>query len=133
MGRSIARAASHGALLLVGLATLARADVVELMNGQRLDGRVDHVTSSVVVLHRYGGVITLARDSVRAIYLEPGTAGAPLARPVIRDAVDPVRRLADANASSVTHAERQQRLAEAKATVERYARSPDGPTGVQEP
>ena len=36
MGRSIARAASHGALLLVGLATLARADVVELMNGQRL-------------------------------------------------------------------------------------------------
>lgn len=133
MGRLTAHAAWGCAVLLAVLVSFARADVVELASGQRLDGRVEQVTSSAVVMYRYGGVVTLPRDSVRAIYLEPGVAAAPPFRLAVQDAVEALRRLADANASSITHAERARRLGEAKAMVDRYVKSPDGPSGVQEP
>ncbi len=132
MGPFVARAIMRCAVLFPLLVSLAHADVIELTSGQRLDGRVDQVTPSVVVIHRYGGVVTIARDSVRAIYLEPGVTPAPPFRLAVQDAVEALRRLADANASSVTHPERVKRLGEAKAMVERYVKSPDGPPGVQE-
>jgi hypothetical protein len=132
MGRFVAHAGMGCAVLFQLFVSLAHADVVELTSGQRLDGRVEQVTPSVVVIHRYGGVVTLARENVRAIYLEPGVASAPSLRLAVQDAVEALRRLAEANASSVTHRERTRRLGEAKTMVERYVKSPDGPPGAQE-
>jgi hypothetical protein len=130
MGRSLASSVA-GCIVLLAV-PLARADVLELTSGQRLEGRVDQITPTTVVITRYGGVVILARESVRAIYLDPGVTAPPPLRPAVQDALEALRRLADANTSAITHPERAKRLAEAKTMVERYGKSPDGPPGAQE-
>lgn len=99
------------AWLLVGAPATSRADVVELTNGQRIQGTVKEATSAGVVIVVGGREMRIRQERVRSIAFEavtrvpaqaPAPAPAPAPPPVARPAAPPPPPLPAGVATAVT-------------------------------
>jgi hypothetical protein len=119
--RSVALVA--GALLAVlAVPPPAVGDVVELVSGERIEGRVAEVSATTVRVEAGGQIATFRRETVRAIYFGTSASVAP---PGARAAVQALGTLRAAVTAGVNRQEYGTRLREAEIVVEKYVRSPD--------
>ena len=86
------------AWLLAGIAA-ARADVIELTDGQRVVGTVTEATTATIVVDVHGREMPIGRERVRSITFEATPAATPSASPSARSAEMPVRYIATPSAA----------------------------------
>jgi len=133
------RSAVIGALLVLVLlapAASAAAVVVELTNGQRIEGVLRQASSARVLVEAGGELLIFETADVRAIYFTapdaapapPPAAAAPDARPAepVLDPLEAVKALRAAVAAGTTAREYSPRVGEARAAVDRYLASAPG-------
>ena len=100
----------------------ARGDVVELVSGERIEGRVAEVSATIVRVEVGGQIANFRRETVRAIYLGPSASVAP---PGARAAIQALGTLRSAVTAGVNRQEYGARLRDAEVVVEKYVKSPD--------
>jgi hypothetical protein len=81
------------ALSFLVIATAARADVVELTTGQRVEGVFKGADDDSVKIERGGQVLTFKRERVRAIYYGPLSPSSASPRPPGAEALDVLKAL----------------------------------------
>jgi hypothetical protein len=72
---------------------------------------------------RHGGAVTLGRDKVRAIYLDPTPIPGPPPRGRVHDALDALKGLQATNGNLTAFGDSTARLSEARTAVARYLES----------
>jgi hypothetical protein len=87
------------ALSLLILATAARADVVELTTGQKVEGVFKGADDDSVKIERAGQVLMFKRERVRAIYYGPISPSSASPRPPGAEALDVLKTLHTLTAS----------------------------------
>lgn len=116
---------------------LARADVIELRTGERVEGAFKGADAAAVRIEVDGRVLTFRPAEVRAIYYGPAPAVAPaVGAPVVpvaeRDAaLWALAALRSVARTGVTYQEYAPRLGEARAAVDRYLRAEDGAPAIK--
>lgn len=109
--------------LALGLASPVRADVVELLTGQRVTGKVERLTPTTIVIQRQSGTVVLGRDTVRTIYLDATPVPEPPRHGLVQDALEALTRLEATNRNVIAFADSAARLRAAQAAVARYLAS----------
>jgi len=89
---SVPRGFVFAVAMVVGFAHSLRADVVELKNGQRVDGILKLADQSAVTIEVGGQAVTFKTEQVKAIYF--GSVGTPAtaAASPINDALGPAKK-----------------------------------------
>lgn len=123
--RRIWNRTSRAASLMVLIAALpARADVVELQNGQRVEGTLKQATPTSVSVEVGGQTITFEGEKVRAIYF--GAAPAIQVQPSAMDeAMKALKGLRSVAQGGITYRDYVPRVSDAKIVVDRYLQEPD--------
>lgn len=108
-------------------ATLARADLVELKTGQRVEGTFKQLSLSGVEIEVGGQTITFELAKVRALYFGAAPSATPAtATPSAgQEALRALRDLRSATASGVTMRDYISRTADTKVKVDRYLQEPE--------
>jgi hypothetical protein len=126
------------ALLLVSSMSVppAWADVVELRNGQRVEGIFKGADDSTVRIEVDGRLVTFAPAEVRAIYYglppaPPAPVAAPAPLPELGEALGALETLRSVAKSGVTYQEYAPHLSQAHAVVDRYLRAEDGAPAIK--
>ena len=126
------------ALFLVSFMSvpLVSADVVELRNGQRVEGTFKGADDSAVRIEVDGRIVTFAPAEVRAIYYGPApapTAATPLPAqfPERDEAIGALAMLRSVAHGGVTYQEYAPRVGQAQIAVDRYLQAEDGAPAVK--
>ncbi len=122
--RKLARVLTVMAGCVLSSASFGFADVVELKNGEKIEGTVKQTASSVVVALS-GQTMTFERDNVRAIYFGAMPAAVTTRSPAADEALNALKALRSAVESGVNYQEYSSRLNDAKIRVDRYLAQPD--------
>jgi len=114
-------------LVFILTTTGASADTLELMSGERLEGRVKEMTATSVGIEVGGQQIRIERAKVRAIYF--GTLGrqAPPTPPAVADALNALKALESAVSAGLTYRDYVPRVADTKIHVDRAVNSQGSP------
>jgi hypothetical protein len=101
---------------------VARADVVELMSGDRVEGKFKQATVIGVVIVVGGQTMTFPLDKVRAIYFGTAPAATPKSAQssLFASALDALRSLRSAVGAGATFTQYMARLQDTKIQVDRY-------------
>ena len=107
----------------------ADADVIELVSGERIEGKVVKVTDDLVYVETGAGVVLLPRHSVRSMGSTPAVA--PPAAPA-GEVVTALKGLQAAAASQISQKEYAARVAQSRPVVAKYLQEPGAapPRGV---
>jgi hypothetical protein len=118
------------ALLFVSSISVSQvwADVVELRDGQRVEGIFKGADDSAVRIEVDGRIVTFAPAEVRAIYYGPAPAP-PL--PELGEAIGGLAMLRSVARTGVTYQEYAPRLSEAQVAVDRYLQAEDGAVTIK--
>jgi hypothetical protein len=121
------------AVLFLSAVVDAGADVVELKNGQRVEGTFQQATPSGIVIEVGGQRIVFKQGQVRAIYFGSAPPSSSSAAPVTsaqpsaaQDALKALRGLQSVTTSGISYREYAPRVSDAKITVDQYLREPGG-------
>jgi hypothetical protein len=130
--RTRAGAVSAALLLAIAVAVApVSADVVELKNGQRVEGAFKGADDSAVKIEVHGRIVTFAPAEVRAIYYGPAPAPpAPAVLPERDLAIGALAMLRAVAKTGVIYQEYDSRLGQAQAAVDRYLQAEDGAPAV---
>jgi hypothetical protein len=101
------------------VASLSRADVVELKTGQRVEGTFKEATSGGVVIEVGGQTITFEKDKVRAIYFGTAPTSGSVQPSPCEAALTALKGLESVTKSGVNYAEYARRVLDAKVIVDR--------------
>ena len=123
------------ALTLAILPAVAQADVVELRNGQKVEGTLASANSRSVTIESGGRMLTFDAREVRAILFGPAPVAAapvPAGPSPARQAVRALRALQAMTASNPppTHGDYVARVGETRSAVDRYLADPGNPTSA---
>jgi len=101
-------------------------DVVELKNGQRLEGTFEKATSEGVVIEVGGQSITMALEKVRAIYFgsAPTSQAQVSQESAARDALQALKALKSATDAGVSYRDYAPRVLDTKIKVDQFVQSP---------
>ncbi|MEQ1946905.1 MAG: hypothetical protein ABL995_06940 [Bryobacteraceae bacterium] len=108
----------------------ARADTIELRNGQKVEGILKQTINGNVVVEVAGQSITFAVDKVRAIYFG-SLAGTRSTAQAWTPALDAIRGLRSVVKGGVAYRDYAPRVLDAKVIVDRYLGTNDGPAKVR--
>ena len=113
-------------VLLAGLViypispSLGLADVVELKNGQRVEGALKSATPASISVEVGGQTITFEGDKVRAIYFGAAPAPPAPATSLRGDAIRALKGVHSATTGGITYRDYGPRVTDAKIVVDRY-------------
>lgn len=105
------------ALAVASMVANADADVIELVSGERIEGKVVKVTDDLVYVETGAGVVLLPRHSVRSMGSTP--AAAPPAAPA-GEVVTALKGLQAAAASQVSQKDYAAKVAQSRPVVAKY-------------
>jgi hypothetical protein len=108
--------------ILMILSAVARADVVELKDGKKLEGTVKQVTPAGVVIDVGGKDTTVERDKIKGIQLGDPPKPKPSA---FGEAVEALRAAQDLTSRTPTYDTYMARVTSARFAVEIFAREPE--------
>lgn len=106
-------------LMFVLMTTGASADTLELISGERLEGRVKDMTTTSVGIEVGGQQIRVERAKVRAMYFGAPVRQAPPTPPVVADALSALKALGSAVSAGLTYRDYVPRVADTKIHVDR--------------
>jgi hypothetical protein len=114
------------------MAASAEADVVELANGERIEGKLLQVTEQMVVVGTANGIVSLTRRDVRSIALTPPPA--PAAAPAVPagEAVAALKELQTAVTAPLSPSEYRSHVTQSRLVVDPYLKQANGPAPVVE-
>lgn len=109
---------------------IARADVVELGTGEKVEGRFKQASDAGVVIEVAGQPVTIAAGKVRAIYFGSAPAVAVHSEDsTFKDALDALTGLRSVTSAPISLREYAPRVLDAKVKVDRYLNaSAEGPS-----
>jgi hypothetical protein len=105
------------ALAVALMVSNADADIIELVSGERIEGKVVLVTDDLVYVETGDGVVLLPRRTVRSMGSTPAVA--PSAAPA-GEVVTVLKRLQAAAASPTSHKEYAAQVAQSRPVVAKY-------------
>jgi hypothetical protein len=121
-----------GAIAFAACALPAAAAVVELTDGQRLEGTFKHATSESVTLEIAGNALVVDLKNVRAIYFAPAATPATTRDPAFTEPLRALKAVNSATTVGVSHHQYGPRVQEAKIALDRYLGTPiSGDEGIR--
>jgi hypothetical protein len=113
-----------GALILLTSRT-AIADVIELTNGQRVEGSLSQVLDGKVTIEIGGQAITFEQQKVRAIYFGSSAPTTTQTPSLAREAIQALKAVQSITTSGVNYQQYAPRVLDAKIVTDRYLQSPE--------
>jgi len=111
-------------IAVLALATAARADVIELRSGQKVEGVFKGADENSVRIERGGQVLTFKPESVRAIYYGP-LSPAPAAKPPGAEALAVLQALHAVTVSGPAYSQYLGRVAYAQFRIDEQLMLPE--------
>jgi hypothetical protein len=110
------------AALFLSVGAVSHADVVELKNGQRVEGMLKQATPTAVTIEVGGQTIRFDVNKVRAIYFgaAPPSPAKASSTPAGTEALSALKALRSAVEGGVTFRDYQPRISDAKIKVDQY-------------
>jgi len=132
--RTILKPASFTLLLslILALVVVAYADVIELKNGQKIEGAFKGADASAVKIEVGGQTITFRPDQVRSIHYGEAPSAVAATSPAA-EALRALKALQSVTTAGVTYRDYSTRVGETKIHVDRLTRSPASPIDATRP
>ena len=119
-------------ILVAAFAAATAAEVVELRDGRRIEGRLRQATSTAVTIDTGGQLLTFPADQVRAVYYDQTPVVSLKAGPnAAREGLAALQALRSTLSGGVNYREYGTRLNEVRPKIERLGRDGTVPPHVQ--
>lgn len=107
------------ALAFLLMAAAARADIVELKTGERVEGTLKQADQATVIVEVGGQAVTFKPDQVKAIYYGSALSAHLSGLPPAASAIGALKALQSVAAAGATYRDYRRRVADAKIEVDR--------------